>query len=121
MAFTLSDEHEAIRDAVREFGENEMVPVAEEHDQEGEVPEELRKKAAEYDFVAPSIPLEYGGARMDKIASTIVTEELWRADPGIGSAIGSAGFGSNMIIEFGDEWMKGGSQDRKRRDCVRVP
>jgi len=55
MAFTLSDEHEAIRDAVREFGENEMVPVAEEHDQEGKYPEELRKKAAEYDFVAPSI------------------------------------------------------------------
>ncbi|ELY58680.1 acyl-CoA dehydrogenase family protein [Natronolimnohabitans innermongolicus] len=106
MAFTLSDEHEAIREAVREFGENEIAPVAEEHDQEHKYPEELRKKAAEYDFVSPSIPLEYDGAGMDKIASTIVTEELWRADPGIGSAIGSAGFGSNMIIEFGDEWMK---------------
>ncbi|WP_254762804.1 acyl-CoA dehydrogenase family protein [Natrinema marinum] len=106
MAFTLSDEQKAIRDAVREFGENEIKPVAEEHDQEGKYPEDLRRTAAEYDFVAPSIPLEYGGAGMDKIASTIVTEELWRADPGIGSAIGSAGFGSNMIMEFGDEWMK---------------
>ncbi|OLZ42109.1 acyl-CoA dehydrogenase [Natrinema saccharevitans] len=106
MTFQLSDEHEAIREAVREFGENEMKPVAEEHDQEGKYPEELRKKAAEYDFVAPNIPLEYDGAGMDKISSTIVTEELWRADPGIGSAVGSAGFGTDMIIEFGDEWMK---------------
>ncbi|ARS90518.1 acyl-CoA dehydrogenase family protein [Natrarchaeobaculum aegyptiacum] len=106
MAFSLSDEQKAIRDAVREFGENEIKPVAEEYDQEQIYPEDLRKKAAEYDFVAPSIPLEYGGAGMDKVSSTIVTEELWRADPGIGSAIGSAGFGSNMIIEFGDEWMK---------------
>ncbi|PCR92195.1 acyl-CoA dehydrogenase family protein [Natrinema ejinorense] len=106
MAFQLSAEHEAIRDAVREFGENEMVPVAEEHDREHKYPEELRKKAAEYDFVAPNIPTEYDGAGMNKISSTIVTEELWRADPGIGSAVGSAGFGSDMIIEFGDEWMK---------------
>ncbi|QFU81690.1 acyl-CoA dehydrogenase family protein [Natronorubrum aibiense] len=106
MAFTLSDEHEAIREAVREFGENEMKPVAEEHDREHRYPEALRKKAAEYDFVAPAIPLEYGGAGMDKLSSTIVTEELWRADPGIGSAVGSAGFGTNMILEFGDEWMK---------------
>ncbi|MDF9747534.1 acyl-CoA dehydrogenase family protein [Natrinema salsiterrestre] len=106
MAFQLSAEHEAIRDAVREFGENEMVPVAEEHDREHKYPENLREKAAEYDFVAPNIPVEYDGAGMDKISSTIVTEELWRADPGIGSAVGSAGFGSDMIIEFGDEWMK---------------
>ncbi|WP_222920193.1 acyl-CoA dehydrogenase family protein [Natrinema sp. SYSU A 869] len=106
MTFQLSDEHNAIRDAVREFGENELKPVAEEHDREHKYPEELRKKAAEYDFVAPNIPLEYDGAGMDKISSTIVTEELWRADPGIGSAVGSAGFGTDMIIEFGDEWMK---------------
>ncbi|WP_254527862.1 acyl-CoA dehydrogenase family protein [Natrinema gelatinilyticum] len=106
MAFQLSAEHEAIRDAVREFGENEMVPVAEEHDREHTYPVDLRKKAAEYDFVAPNIPIEYEGAGMDKISTTIVTEELWRADPGIGSAVGSAGFGSDMIIEFGDEWMK---------------
>ncbi|SDR25507.1 acyl-CoA dehydrogenase family protein [Natronobacterium texcoconense] len=106
MAFSLSDEHVAIRDAVREFGENEIKPVAEEYDREGKYPEEIRRKAAEYDFVAPNIPIEYDGAGMDKLSSTIVTEELWRADPGIGSAVGSAGFGTNMIVEFGDEWMK---------------
>jgi alkylation response protein AidB-like acyl-CoA dehydrogenase len=106
MAFALSDEHRAIRDAVREFGENEITPVAEEYDREGKYPEEIRKEAAKYDFVAPGIPLEYDGAGMDKISSTIVTEELWRPHPGIASAVGSAGFGTNMILEFGDEWMK---------------
>ncbi|WP_394741078.1 acyl-CoA dehydrogenase family protein [Natronococcus roseus] len=106
MAFALSDEHRAIREAVREFGENEIEPVAEEYDRNCTYPEEIRKEAASYDFVAPGIPLEYDGAGMDKLSSTIVTEELWRADPGIGSAVGSAGFGTNMILEFGDEWMK---------------
>lgn len=106
MAFQLSGEHEAIRKAVREFAEDEIQPVAREHDQSGEYPEELRREAAEYDFVAPNIPEEFGGAGMDKLSTTLVTEELWRADPGIGSAVGSAGFGSDMLIEYGDEWMK---------------
>jgi len=106
MAFTLSDEHEAIRRAVREFAENEIEPVAREHDEEKTYPLELRKKAAEYDFVGASIPTDYGGPGMDMLGSVIVTEELWRADPGIGSAVGSAAFGTNMIVEFGDEWMK---------------
>ena len=106
MAFQLSGEHEAIRKAVREFAEEEIVPVAREHDESGEYPEALRREAAKYDFVAPNIPTEYGGAGMDTLSSTIVTEELWRADPGIGSAVGSAGFGSSMLIKYGDEWMK---------------
>jgi alkylation response protein AidB-like acyl-CoA dehydrogenase len=106
MAFQLSGEHEAIRTAVREFAEEEIVPVAREHDESGEYPEALRHEAAEYDFVAPNIPEEYGGAGMDALAGSIVTEEFWRADPGIGSAVGSAGFGSDMLIEYGSEWMK---------------
>ncbi|WP_435196862.1 acyl-CoA dehydrogenase family protein [Natronomonas sp. EA1] len=106
MAFSLSAEQRAIREAVRDFGENEMRPVAREHDEEGKYPLSIRKKAAELDFVAPHIPIEYGGAGMDLLERVIVTEELWRADPGIGSAVGSAGFGSQMLIEYGDEWMK---------------
>ncbi|WP_433629584.1 acyl-CoA dehydrogenase family protein [Halomicrococcus sp. NG-SE-24] len=106
MSFQLSDEHRAIRQAVREFGENEIEPVAREYDEEHKYPHDLVEKAAEYDFVAPNIPVEYGGAGMETLSSTLVTEELWRADPGIGSAIGSRGFGSNMIQKFGDEWMK---------------
>jgi alkylation response protein AidB-like acyl-CoA dehydrogenase len=106
MAFTLSDEHRAIRDAVREFGDNEIAPVAREHDEGKKYPVDLIEEAARYDLVAPNIPEKYGGPGMDILSSTIVTEELWRADPGIGSAIGSRGFGSSMILEFGDEWMK---------------
>ncbi|MEF8758018.1 MAG: acyl-CoA dehydrogenase family protein [Halobacteriales archaeon] len=106
MGFSLSEEHEAIRRAVREFAEAEIEPVAREHDAERRYPEEIRTKAAELDFVGPAIPTEYGGPGMDTLGDTIVTEELWRADPGIGSAVGSADFGTNMLIEFGDEWMK---------------
>ncbi|QIB74028.1 acyl-CoA dehydrogenase [Halogeometricum borinquense] len=106
MSFQLNEEQRTIRDVVREFGENEIRPVAREHDDERKYPHELVEKAAKYDLVAPSIPEEYGGAGMDMLTTAVITEELWRADPGIGSAIGSRGFGTTMIEKFGDEWMK---------------
>ena len=106
MSFQTTAEQEAIRKAVKEFGKEELRPVAREHDETGTYPEELRREAAKLDFVAPHIPVEYGGAGMDMMGRVVVTEELWRADPGLGSAIGSAGFGSSMILEYGDEWMK---------------
>ncbi|WP_277553624.1 acyl-CoA dehydrogenase family protein [Halobaculum limi] len=106
MSFQLTDEQEAIRDVVREFGENEIRPVAREHDEHHRYPHDLVEQAARYDLVAPTIPEEYGGAGMDLLTAAVVTEELWRADPGIGSAIGSRGFGTSMIEQFGDEWMK---------------
>jgi len=106
MSFQLSNEQRAIKEAVREFAEDEIEPVAREHDENKEYPEDIRRKAAEYDFVAPNIPTEYGGAGMDLGSSILVTEELWRADPGIGSAVGSAGFGTDMLVKYGDEWMK---------------
>jgi len=95
-----------VREAVREFGENEIEPVAREHDEARSYPHDVVEKAADLDLVAPTIPVEYGGAGMDLLTSVVVTEELWRADPGIGSAVGSRGFGSNMVREYGDEWMK---------------
>jgi alkylation response protein AidB-like acyl-CoA dehydrogenase len=106
MSFRLTAEHDAIREAVRRFGENEIAPVAREHDEQQRYPEDIRRQAAELDFVAPHIPVEYGGAGMDMLERCIITEELWRADPGIGSAVGSAGFGSSMLVEYGSEWMK---------------
>lgn len=106
MSFQLSDEQQAVREVVRDFGMNEIRPVAREHDEEKKYPHDLVEQAAEYDLVSPTIPEEYGGAGMDMLTGVIVTEELWRADPGIGSAIGSRGFGSSMIQEYGDEEMK---------------
>lgn len=43
---------------------------------------------------------------MDRISNVIVTEELWRGDPGVGGAIALAAFGSDMILTYGDDKMK---------------
>lgn len=61
ITFKLSDEHRTIRRAVHDFGENEIEPVAREHDERGEHPHDLIEQAARYDLVAPNVPEEYGG------------------------------------------------------------
>ena len=105
MAFSLTAEQRAIRDAVRDFGEQEIRPVAHEYDEEHRYPAEIIEKAGEYDLVGPSIPVEYGGPGMGVLESAIVTEELWRADPGIGCAIGNTAFSTNVYVlsTYGDE------------------
>lgn len=106
MSFELTDEQRAVRHAVRDFGEREIEPVARDYDETREYPMDLVHQAAEYDLVAPSLPVEYGGGGMDRVSAAIVCEELWRADPGIGSAVMLASFGSKMILDYGHEAMK---------------
>ena len=103
--FTLSKEQELIRDTVRDFGENEIRPVASEYEAEQRYPSELLSAAGELDLVAPNVPEEYGGAGMDHLAELIITEELWRADPGIGGSIAAARFGTEMLLKYGAEGM----------------
>ncbi|WP_222912877.1 acyl-CoA dehydrogenase family protein [Natrinema sp. SYSU A 869] len=108
MTTALTAEHEAIRDAVREFAETEIEPVAREYDEPGVVqfPREIFREAADLDFLAPHYPEEYGGAGMDFLASVIVHEEFNRADPGIGTAVLTGKFGTEMLLEYGDDWQK---------------
>ncbi|SDE72764.1 acyl-CoA dehydrogenase family protein [Halorientalis regularis] len=106
MSFRLTAEQRAVREAVREFGEAEIRPVAREYESEERYPGGLLEAAAELDFVAPNVPEEYGGAGMDPVSELLVTEELWRADPGIGGSISAARFGTEMLLEYGDDWMK---------------
>ncbi len=103
--FTLTDEQRLIRETVREFGENEIRPVAAEYEAEQRYPAELLSAAGDLDLVAPNVPEEYGGAGMDHLAELLITEELWRADPGIGGSIAAARFGTEMLLKYGEEWM----------------
>ncbi|RXK49391.1 acyl-CoA dehydrogenase family protein [Halorientalis pallida] len=106
MSFRLTAEQRAVREAVREFGEAEIRPVAREYEAEERYPHGLLEAAAELDFVAPNVPEAYGGAGMDPVSELLVTEELWRADAGIGGSISAARFGTEMLLEYGDDWMK---------------
>lgn len=108
MPTLLTDEHRAVRQAVRDFAENEVTPIAQEYDDPGEVqfPWEIFRACADLGFLAPHYPEEYSGGGMDFLSTVLVHEEMNRADPGIGTGVLSGKFGTEMILEYGEDWQK---------------
>jgi alkylation response protein AidB-like acyl-CoA dehydrogenase len=76
--FALSEEHRAIREAVRDLCAAKVAPYAAEVDEEGRYPEEAAKALQQADFHAPHVPEEYGGAGADALATVLVIEEIAR-------------------------------------------
>ncbi|TFH34425.1 MAG: acyl-CoA dehydrogenase family protein, partial [Anaerolineales bacterium] len=61
-SFELSEEHEMIRQAARDFAQNEIAPVAAEFDESGEFPLETIRKMGAMGFMGIEVPEQYGGA-----------------------------------------------------------
>src|SRR6476619_5839893 len=76
--YALTDEHQAIREAVRAIAEAKIAPHAAEVDEEARYPVEAEKALIAADFHAPHVPEEYGGAGADALATVIVIEEIAR-------------------------------------------
>jgi alkylation response protein AidB-like acyl-CoA dehydrogenase len=76
--YQLPEEHEAIRDAVRAVCEGKVAPNAAAADETGEFPQASYDALRAADFHAPHIPIEYGGAGADALATAIVIEEVAR-------------------------------------------
>jgi alkylation response protein AidB-like acyl-CoA dehydrogenase len=80
MSLKLSEEHEALRDAVRTFARKEIAPIAAEFDESGEFPYETIKKMAAMGLMGIEVPEDYGGAGMDTVAYVLAMEEIARVD-----------------------------------------
>jgi alkylation response protein AidB-like acyl-CoA dehydrogenase len=76
--YQLPEEHEAIREAVRAVCEGKVAPNAAAADETGEFPQASYDALRAADFHAPHIPIEYGGAGADALATAIVIEEVAR-------------------------------------------
>ncbi|GIF43383.1 acyl-CoA dehydrogenase family protein [Actinoplanes xinjiangensis] len=77
--YRLPEDHETIRAAVREVCDARVAPHAAEADETGEFPKASYDALRSSDFHAPHIPVEYGGAGADALATAIVIEEVARA------------------------------------------
>ena len=106
MDFDLTKDQQDIRKAAREFAEGEFPEIAQECDQEEKYPRDLVKKAAELGFIGINFPEEYGGSGYGYLEKCLITEELWRVDPGLGSVLISATFGADMIDLYGTDEQK---------------
>src|ERR1700712_665969 len=76
--FSVTEDHRAVREAVREIAEREILPWAAEVDEHERYPVEAQKALEASGFGAVHIPEEYGGAGADAVATVIVIEEVAR-------------------------------------------
>jgi len=105
--FTLSEEHEMIRMAARDFAQKEIAPIAAELDETGDFPLATIKKMGEMGFMGIEVPEEYGGAGMDTLAYVLALEEICKVDASHGTIMSVNNSLFNYgILKFGTEEQK---------------
>jgi glutaryl-CoA dehydrogenase len=81
----LSEEEILVRDTVREFVDDNVLPIIEKHYRVGTFPSDLISKMAELGMFGSTLPAKYGCAEMNNVAYGLVMQELERGDSGIRS------------------------------------
>src|SRR3954447_9267269 len=104
--YALTDEHEAIREAVRDIAEREIAPYSADVDAESRFPVEALKALTAAGFHATHIPEAYGGRGADPIATCIVIEEVARVDASASLIPAVNKLGSMPVILSADEGVK---------------
>jgi glutaryl-CoA dehydrogenase len=81
----LSEEEILVRNTVREFVDDNVLPVIEKHNRAGTFPMDLIPKMAELGMFGATLPAKYGCAGMNNVAYGLVMQELERGDSGVRS------------------------------------
>jgi butyryl-CoA dehydrogenase len=107
MDFELTDEQQLIRDAVREFAESEVTPIAAELDRDHRFPRELLPKLAEMNLMGMPYPEKEGGAGADYVSYVISIEEISRACASTGIIVSAhTSLATWPIFKFGTQDQK---------------
>lgn len=80
MNFNLSEEHEMIRQAARDFAQNELLPGVIDRDRDQIFPTEQVKMMGEMGFLGMMVDPKYGGAGMDSVSYVLAMEEIAKVD-----------------------------------------
>jgi len=103
MDFDLSDEQLALQDTARRFAQGEIAPIAAQHDQSGEFPKEVMRKAWELGLSCVSIPEAYGGVELGLLDTCLLVEELAWGCAGMTTSIMANDLGLTPILVGGNE------------------
>jgi short/branched chain acyl-CoA dehydrogenase len=107
MDFSLSTDHEILRESVSSFAEKEIKPVARELDEKEEFSYETMQKMAELGLFGIFVSEEYGGQAMDYISYIIAVEELARVDGSHAATVAAENsLGIGPLFYFGNDEQK---------------
>ncbi len=112
--FRLTEEHEAVRQAARQFAQNELKPGVIERDSKMLYPHEQVRKMAELGFMGMMASPEYGGGGMDTLSYVIAMEEISKVDSSC-SVIMSV---NNSLVCWGLE--EYGTEEQKRKYLTKL-
>jgi glutaryl-CoA dehydrogenase len=102
-----SEEEKMIRQSVREFVEDQIIPIIEQHNREGKFPTDLIPSMADLGLFGSNLPAKYGCAEMNNVAYGLVMQELERGDSGIRSFVSvQSALVMYPIFTFGSENQK---------------
>jgi alkylation response protein AidB-like acyl-CoA dehydrogenase len=83
----LSEQHQMIRDALRDFSQQQLAPNAARWDREREFPHDALKQLAALGAFGIAVPEEQGGAGLDYLSLALVIEEIAAGDGGVSTII----------------------------------
>src|ERR1700716_59491 len=103
---TETDEQRAIREMVRQFADEQILPKAEHYDHEDEFPEPIVEQMRELGLFGVTIPEEYGGMGLDLTTYAMIVEELSRGWISISGIVNTHFIGSYLLMKFGTDEQK---------------
>ena len=107
MDFSIPDDLKDLRNAVRDFVYNEIIPAEPQIEEENAVPAELMQKMRDMGLFGLTIPKQYGGLGIGPIGYTLISEEFGKAHSAIRSLVGiSNGIGSRGLVLSGSNEQK---------------
>ncbi len=106
IGFGLSEEQQQFRDLAHEFAEKEIRTRARHHDETGEYPLDICKKAWELGLMNNHIPEEYGGLGLGVLEGVLISEEIAWGCTGIGTAMEANALAIGPIIVVGTDEQK---------------
>jgi alkylation response protein AidB-like acyl-CoA dehydrogenase len=104
--YSLSEEHQMLRKAVRKLAEDKIAPRAAEIDETAEYPWDVHEALKKADLLAIHVPEAYGGAGADRIAHSIVVEEVARVCAASSLIVAGNKLGTMGLILSGSEELK---------------
>src|SRR5690554_4402678 len=89
LSFDLTEDHQMIRDSVRDFAERHIAPGVSERDASKKFPHNIIKMLAEQSLLGIYHDEEYGGAGFDTVSFCLAIEEIARWDASLALTVAS--------------------------------
>ncbi len=101
------EEHVMIRDMVRNFADDQIMPLARSLDAEERFPLELVQEMGRLGLMGMIVPQEYGGSGLDMVAFATAIIELSRADASVAITMAAHNsLGTLPLLLFGNDDQK---------------